>query len=392
MALSSRGPVAAIIVAAGRGVRAGGSVPKQYRKIGGRSVLAKAIQPFLDCPTVNTVTVVINGDDLDAYQHAVTSHPKLKAPVNGGHSRQESVRNGLESLVAEMPSRVLIHDGARPFLTAGLVEEVIAALDDAPGALPATPVSDTLKRANDDDIVAETIPRDGMFAAQTPQGFHYADILEAHRIYATEGTFTDDAAIAEAAGFAVRIVPGEAGNTKITSSHDIDEAENRLAEAMTTRTGTGYDVHALGDGDHVILGGISIPHDSALIGHSDADVVLHAITDAILGALADGDIGDHFPPSDPAFRGVSSDRFLADAVSRIARRGGTLDHIDTTIVAEGPKIGPHRDTMRARIAEICGIDLGSVSVKATTNERLGFLGRGEGIAAIATATLRLPKS
>ena len=286
---------------------------------------------------------------------------------------------------------MLIHDGARPFLSIRLIASVIAGLGDAAGALPATPVADTLKRASADALVEETIPRDGIFAAQTPQGFRFADILRAHRRYASaETAFTDDAAIAEAAGIKVRIVPGEAANTKITSSEDIDAAERLLSAGMITKVGSGYDVHALGEGDHVILGGVRIDHAGSLIGHSDADVVLHAITDAILGALADGDIGDHFPPSDPAFAGVSSDRFLADAVSRVTKRGGTIDHLDATIIAEAPKIGPRRDAIRASIAAICGIATASVSVKATTNEHLGFLGRGEGIAALATATLRLP--
>ncbi|MHA1560162.1 MAG: bifunctional 2-C-methyl-D-erythritol 4-phosphate cytidylyltransferase/2-C-methyl-D-erythritol 2,4-cyclodiphosphate synthase [Alphaproteobacteria bacterium] len=391
MAPNVSGPVAAIIVAGGRGLRAGGTTPKQYRFLQRRSILARSVQPFLDHDAIGSVAVVIREEDTELFRQCVPEHNKLRAPVVGGATRQESVRQGLETLTADPPFAVLIHDGARPFLTADLITRVINNLGDSAGVLPALPVTDTLKRANSELIVETTVSRDHLFAAQTPQGFRFTEILGAHRLCAeTDAEFTDDVAIAEAAKMAVRIVPGEAANTKITSNEDIHVAEQRLAIGMTTRVGTGYDVHALGPGDHVILGGIEIPFTQALVGHSDADVVLHAITDALLGTVGDGDIGSHFPPSDPSLLNAPSDRFLHDATSRVRDRGGIIDHLDVTIIAEAPKIGPHREAMRERIAGICEIAIDSVSVKATTNERLGFVGRSEGIAALATATVRLP--
>ncbi|MCW5696563.1 MAG: bifunctional 2-C-methyl-D-erythritol 4-phosphate cytidylyltransferase/2-C-methyl-D-erythritol 2,4-cyclodiphosphate synthase [Bauldia sp.] len=382
--------VAALIVAAGRGMRAGGEVPKQYRPLAGQSILSRSLRPFLDHPQVAQVAVVIHPDDRALYDAATTAHARLTEPVAGGDTRQESVRLGLAGLAAGKPDLVLIHDAARPFVTAAVIDRVIAALDDVPGALPAIPVADTLKRGAADGAVTETVPRDGLFGAQTPQGFHFEPIRQAHEA-ARGQALTDDAAVAEAAGLAVRLVAGDAANIKLTTAEDIAAAEERMESAGETRVGTGYDVHALGPGTAVTLGGVAIPHDGALVGHSDADVALHALTDALLGAIADGDIGVHFPPSDPEWRGAASSRFLAFAVERVLTRGGAIVHLDLAIVAEAPKIGPHRDAMRARIAEICGIDTGRVAVKATTSERLGFLGRGEGIAAIATATIRLPK-
>jgi 2-C-methyl-D-erythritol 4-phosphate cytidylyltransferase/2-C-methyl-D-erythritol 2,4-cyclodiphosphate synthase len=262
--------------------------------------------------------------------------------------------------------------------------------------VPTLPVSSTLKAVDADGRVTATVPRDRLHAAETPQGFRFAAILDAHRKAAAEGRdFTDDAAVAEWAGIPVRTVPGDPANIKLTTAADIIAADRRLAgEAALKlgdiRVGNGYDVHALGPGGQVMLGGIAIPHALGLVGHSDADVALHALTDAVLGAIAEGDIGAHFPPSDPQWRGASSDRFLADAVRRVAARGGVIAHLDLTIIAEAPKIGPHRAAMRQRIAEICGIAVDRVAVKATTNEGLGFIGRGEGIAAHATATIRLP--
>lgn len=391
MARIPSGPVAAIIVAGGRGSRAGGTEPKQYRVLHRRSVLARAIQPFLDHDAIGSVAVVIRDEDRDLFWRFVPPDSKLRAPILGGATRQESVRLGLEALAADPPSAILIHDGARPFVTKDLISRIVDNLEDSEGVLPALQVTDTLKRSTSEQFVESTVSRDRLFAAQTPQGFRFAQILDAHRLCAqTDTEFTDDVAIAEAAGISVRIVPGDAANTKITSNEDIHAAEQRLDDGMITKVGTGYDVHALGPGDHVILGGIKIPFTQALIGHSDADVVLHAITDSLLGTLGDGDIGSHFPPSDASLLNVDSDRFARDAISRVKGRGGVIDHLDVMIIAEGPKVGPHREAMRERIAGICEVEIDSVSVKATTNERLGFLGRGEGIAALATATVRLP--
>ena len=390
MAFPSFGSVAVLIVAGGRGIRAGGGLPKQYRSIGGQSILARSMRPFLDHPAVNKVAVVIHPDDRALYNDAVETHPKLTPVIAGGPERQESVRLGLEALAAaEGPDLVLIHDAVRPFVSSGLIDRVIGGLAEDQAILPALPVADTLKRADVAGHVVETVARDGIYGAQTPQGFHFAAILAAHRSAAGDA-HTDDAGIAEAAGITVRLVEGEAANRKITSQEDIAIADRLLAAALETKVATGYDVHATGPGDHVTLGGVRIPHDRSLVGHSDADVVLHAITDAILGTIADGDIGSHFPPTDASLKGASSDRFLAKAVALLRERGGMLTHVDATIIAEAPKIGPHRDAMRARIAEICGVLIGSVAVKATTNERLGSIGRGEGIAALATVTARLP--
>ena len=391
MAALSPGPITALVVAGGRGVRAGSGTPKQYRRLGGATILARSARPFLDHPSVGQVTVVIHPDDRERYAETIEPHPKLNPPVEGGRERQESVRLGLEALSERPPEWVLIHDGARPFVTLAIIDRVIAALAENPAVMTAVPTADTLKRAGPDRNVEATLSRDGLYAAQTPQGFKFAAILEAHRQAASDtAAFTDDAAIAEHAGLPVRIVEGDAGNTKITNLEDLKMAERFLAAGSETRVGTGYDVHALGPGTNIMLGGIRIPHDQALIGHSDADVVLHALTDAILGAIGEGDIGTHFPPSDSSLAGANSGRFLAAAVSRLQTRDGAVVHLDVTIIAEAPKIGPHREAMRHRIAEISGIDVDRVAVKATTNERLGFIGRGEGIAALATATIRLP--
>jgi len=317
-------------------------------------------------------------------------------PVHGGASRQQSVLNGLAALEDLNPDKVLIQDAARPFASAALLTRVIGALDAADAVLPVVPVANTLKRIRADGTVAETVPRENLAGAETPQGFRFAAIRDAHRRAAAAGVeVTDDAAVAEWAGIPVVTVAGEAGNVKLTTAEDFADADRRLAAeaalaAGDVRVGVGYDVHALGPGDWVTLGGVQIPHTRGLVGHSDADVVLHALTDAVLGALADGDIGSHFPPSDERWRGASSDRFLAFAVERVAARGGRLAHLDVAVIAEAPKIGPHRDAMRTRIASIAGIRPDQVGVKATTNEGLGFIGRSEGIAAYAMATIRLP--
>ncbi len=386
----------ALIVAAGRGVRAGGEIPKQYRDIGGTPVLRHTIAAFLSHPGIDRVVVTISADDSRYGNAAPQNSTALLPPVIGGETRQESVRRGLEALADLAPERVLIHDGARPFVSAAVIGRVVDALDAAEAVIPALPVPATLKAVDDDGFITATVPREGLQAAETPQGFRFAAILAAHRRAAAEGhDCTDDAAVAEWAGIPVKVVAGEAANVKLTSSEDIAMADRReQAEAALAlgdiRVGTGYDVHAFGAGNEVMLGGVAIPHTRGVVGHSDADVVLHALTDAVLGAIADGDIGFHFPPSDPEWKGASSDRFLAFAVERVHARGGRIGNVDVVIVTEGPRISEHRDAIRERIAGICRITPDRVGVKATTNENLGFIGRGEGIAAQAVATVRLP--
>ncbi len=394
MALSTR--VAALIVAAGRGSRAGGAGPKQYVPLGGQSILSRTVRAFTDHPRVSEVRVVIHADDLATYDTAIASLDiRPGAPIMGGATRQDSVRAGLEALAQQPPDLVLIHDAARPFVDGGLIGRVILALDRAEAALPVLPVTDTLKRGADGYVV-ETVPRDGLYRAQTPQGFRYGRILHAHRAAAKaeRSDFTDDAAIAEWQGIQVALVSGSAHNLKITTAEDLASAQENLmregAGGFGIRVGSGFDVHAFGPGDGVTLCGVRIPHTHALVGHSDADVALHALTDAILGALGEGDIGMHFPPAEPRWAGAASEMFLRDAVFRTHDKGGTVEHLDLTIICETPKIGPHRDAFRASIASIAGLDEGRISVKATTTERLGFTGRGEGIAAMATATVRLP--
>lgn len=375
--------------------------PKQYRQLGGRAILARSLEALAAAERVSKILAVIHPDDHAAYRDAVddlTLGERLAAPVAGGATRQASVLAGLEALSEDPPDFVLVHDGVRPFVSPRTIDAVIDALAGGRDAVvAATAVVDTLKRAEEDGRVSATVSRDALWAAQTPQGFRYAPLLAAHREAASTGqaAFTDDAAVAEWAGLEVHVVEGEKDNMKITTAEDLKAAQARVkgadwASLADIRTGQGYDVHAFAEGDHVTLGGIDIPHERRLSGHSDADVGLHAITDAIFGALAEGDIGSHFPPSDPQWKGAASDIFLREAVSRVAARGGVIAHVDLTIVCEAPKIGPHRDAMRARIAEICGLALDRVAVKATTSERLGFTGRREGIAAHAIATVRLP--
>ena len=400
--MEDRRRVAAVVVAAGTGTRAAGldGLPKQYRAVAGRTVLAHTLAAFLDHPGIDRVVTVIHPDHGDLHAGAtadLTGSPKLLPPVVGGATRQASVRAGLEALADEAPDLVLVHDAARPFLSAAVLDRTIAALGSSDAALVGVRLVDTLKRADPDDRVIGTVPRDGMWAAQTPQGFRFAALLAAHARAAVEGRedFTDDAAVAEWAGLSVRLVEGERGNTKITTAEDLAEAERRMtierfAALADVRVGWGYDVHSFEPGDHVTLCGVKIPHEARLNGHSDADVPLHALTDAILGALGDGDIGAHFPPSDMRWRGCASAVFVRDAIARLKRRGGLLAHVDITIVAEAPKIGPHREQMRATVAEICEIPIDRVGLKATTNEKIGFVGRREGIAAMASATIRLP--
>jgi 2-C-methyl-D-erythritol 4-phosphate cytidylyltransferase/2-C-methyl-D-erythritol 2,4-cyclodiphosphate synthase len=386
--------VAAVIVAAGRGLRAGGNLPKQYRELAGEPVIRSSLSLFAWHGQIGAVQAVIHPDDRGSYE-AAAKGLRLLPPVSGGASRQASVRAGLEALAARAPDIVLIHDAARPFCSTELVSRAIVACGETGAAIPALEVTDTIKRVDAGGHVAGTIDRAQLRAVQTPQAFKFAALLDVHRRAAKEGRddFTDDAALAEWAGIKVATFPGESGNVKLTTDEDFAKAEaRRIANLADLRLGNGFDVHAFGDGDHVWLGGVKIPHDRGLTGHSDADVALHALVDAILGALADGDIGKHFSPNDPRWRGASSDQFLKFAVERVNKRGGKIAHLDLTIVCEEPRIGPHRDTIRKRIAEIAEMSIERVAVKATTSEQLGFTGRREGIVAMATATVRLPWS
>ncbi|MGC1695204.1 MAG: bifunctional 2-C-methyl-D-erythritol 4-phosphate cytidylyltransferase/2-C-methyl-D-erythritol 2,4-cyclodiphosphate synthase [Pseudolabrys sp.] len=388
--------VAAVVVAAGRGIRAGADMPKQFRPIGGESPLRRALLMFVEHREVGFVQPVIRQEDLDRYRSSAAGIDVL-GPAFGGLTRQASVRAGLEAVAERKPDIVLIHDAARPFASAALVSRAIAAAKQSGAAIPALAVTDTVKTVDASGLVGATLDRNTLRLVQTPQGFAFETLLDAHRRAAAQGRddFTDDAALAEWAGLKVSVFAGDPGNIKITEESDFARAEAHVLSALgDVRTGAGIDVHAFGQntdfGDHVTIGGIRIPHGQALTGHSDADVALHALVDAILGALAEGDIGAHFPPSDPQWRGTASDRFLTFAVERVQARGGRIAHLDLTIVCESPKIGPHRDAIRGNIARLAGIDAGRVAVKATTSEKLGFTGRGEGIAAYATATIRLP--
>lgn len=385
------GKVAAVVVAGGRGVRAGGDVPKQYRLLAGIPIIRHCLALFAGHPEVDLVQPVIHRDDEARFRDSAAGLSIL-GPVYGGATRQASVRAGLEALAPHRPAIVLVHDAARPFASPALISRAIAAARGG-AAVPGLPVSDTVKTVDAAGRVVATPDRATLRAVQTPQAFDFAALLAAHRKAAAAGRedFTDDAALAEWAGLTVTVFEGEAANMKLTTDDDFARAEReRLASLGDIRAGGGYDVHAFGDGDHVMLGGVSIPHDRGLAGHSDADAPLHALVDAILGALAEGDIGTHFPPSDPQWRGASSDRFLAFAVDRVRKRGGQIAHLDLTIVCEAPRVGPHRDAIRARIAEIAGISVDRVGLKATTSEQMGFTGRREGLAAYATATVRLP--
>jgi 2-C-methyl-D-erythritol 4-phosphate cytidylyltransferase/2-C-methyl-D-erythritol 2,4-cyclodiphosphate synthase len=384
---------AAIVVAGGDGSRAGDGVPKQFRILAGEPVLRRSLRLFTDHRAIGAVQAVIRPADVARYEAISRGLPKCLPPVSGGKTRQASVLAGLESLLPIAPRFVLVHDAARPFATGTLIERAIATMQSVRAAVPAIPVSDTIKRVDAEGRVAANVDRKTLRAVQTPQTFAYEPLLEAHRRAASEGRddFTDDAALMEWAGVPVATFEGDAANMKLTTADDFERAEALLAHRLgDVRTGTGYDVHAFDDGNHVTLGNVKIAHDKKLSGHSDADVLLHALTDAILGALAEGDIGAHFPPSDAKWRGADSSIFLEFAANRVRDRGGMIGHLDATLICEAPRIGPHREAMRARIAEICGIEMGRVGVQATTNEGLGFLGRGEGIAAMATATIRLP--
>ena len=402
--------VAAVVVAAGRGIRIGGGTPKQYRRVGGQAVLTRTLAALGGHPGIDRVQVVIAGDAAAFYEECVAEldpavRAKLGAPVEGGATRQQSVRAGLEALErAGAPETVLVHDAARPYVDTALVDRAIAAGREYRAAVPGIAVSDTIKLVAEAAAlvsrVRETPAREALRAVQTPQAFAFAALLDAHRSAAAAGlhAFTDDGALAEWAGLDVVVFEGDLRNRKITQAADLIEADRAFSDpripAMTTyvtRLGTGFDVHAFTEGDHVWLGGVKIPADRGVLAHSDGDVALHALTDALLGAIADGDIGTHFPPSEERWRGASSDQFLAHAAALVRARGGRIDHLDITVLAEAPRIGKYREAIRARIAEVAGVPLSAVSIKATTTEKLGFVGRAEGLAAQAAATVRLPE-
>ncbi|MFG1318388.1 bifunctional 2-C-methyl-D-erythritol 4-phosphate cytidylyltransferase/2-C-methyl-D-erythritol 2,4-cyclodiphosphate synthase [Xanthobacter autotrophicus] len=386
----------AIVVAAGRGTRAGGPLPKQYQAIAGEPVLRRTLRLFAAHPRITAVLVVIHSDDSVRFADTARDLPKILAPAFGGATRQASVRAGLEALAAAgrtSPDLVLVHDAARPYTSPDLIARAVEAAGRADAAIPVLAVTDTVKRVDADGIVVETLDRAALRTVQTPQAFRFAALRAAHAAAAAAGveTLTDDAAVMEWAGHSVATFEGESTNVKLTTPEDMTRAAGAsFADLADVRTGTGFDVHAFGPGDHVMLGGVAVPHSAGLVGHSDADVGLHALTDALLGALCDGDIGAHFPPSDPQWKGASSDRFLAHAVEKVTARGGRIAHLDLTLICEAPKVGPHRDAIRAAISLITGVPLARVSVKATTTEKLGFTGRREGIAAMASATIRLP--
>jgi 2-C-methyl-D-erythritol 4-phosphate cytidylyltransferase/2-C-methyl-D-erythritol 2,4-cyclodiphosphate synthase len=397
--------IAILIVAGGRGSRAGEGLPKQYRLLAGRTVLARTLQAMRDAAPDAALKVVIHPDDRDLYAQSVGElgdalRAALSQPALGGATRQESVRNGLEAIAGETvgrtPEIVLIQDAARPFADPALVARAVDAARKHGAAAPGVPLNDTVKQIDANGVVVATPDRARLRAVQTPQSFRFDLILEAHRAAATGGReYTDDAMIAEAAGHAVHIFDGDPANFKLTTPEDFARAMEQLnAPALAAlpdiRMGQGYDVHAFAPGDKVWLGGVAIAHDHALAGHSDADVLMHAITDAVLGAIAEGDIGAHFPPSDPQWKGAASRIFLEHACKLVRARGGMIAHIDATVVCEAPKVGPHREAIRQSLASIMGLDVGRVAIKATTTEKLGFTGRREGIAALAIATVRLP--
>jgi len=388
--------IGVVIVAAGRGERAGSPEegPKQYRRIGGRPVIAHTLERFLSWPRSGPVVVVIHPDDAALYATATVDVDGAAKVITtfGGETRQRSVYEGLTALAGTEATHVMIHDAARPFVDHDTLDRVAAALDEGhDGVLPAMPVTDTLKRGGSDGLVHETVPRAGLYAAQTPQTFLLSSIRTAHEKAAAlrREDFTDDASIAEWAGLPVALVEGSVDNVKLTVKRDIAMADEKLSQMSfpDVRTGNGYDVHQLEPGDGVTLCGVFIPHDFKLSGHSDADVAIHALTDALLATCGAGDIGDHFPPSDMQWRGAASKIFLAHAAKIVRERGGIITNADVSLIAEAPKVAPHRDRMRENLAEILGITVDRCSVKATTNEKMGFVGRGEGIAAIATATV-----
>ncbi len=389
-----------LIVAAGRGVRAGEGLPKQYRHLAGVPVLTHTLRACLASEAIDRVQIVIHPDDRALHDDAVARLSEeqrllIKPVAIGGATRAASVRQGLAAL-ADLPDEtlVLIHDAARPFLNASLVERARAAASRHGAAIPVLGVTDTVKEVDAAGLVIATLDRSALRTVQTPQAFRLGLIRGAHAAAEAQGRddFTDDGAVIEWHGNTLATFPGDSGNLKLTHPEDFVRAESRLEPSppMLTRVATGYDVHAFGPGDHVWLAGVRVPHDHGVIAHSDGDVALHALCDALFGVIGDGDIGVHFPPSDPQWRGASSDRFLAFACERVRQRGGIIDHLDLSIVCERPKIGPFRAAMQARVAAIAGIPADQVGLKATTSERLGFTGRSEGLAALATVTVRLP--
>ncbi|MGD0639376.1 MAG: bifunctional 2-C-methyl-D-erythritol 4-phosphate cytidylyltransferase/2-C-methyl-D-erythritol 2,4-cyclodiphosphate synthase [Roseiarcus sp.] len=390
--------VSLIVVAAGRGARLGAATPKQYLACAGKPLLAHALEALAAAHEFCAATVVIHPDDRQAYEAALgflspAAASRFGPPAFGGASRQQSVLAGLEAQSAAAPDLVLIHDGARIFPSRALVARAIEAAELHGAAIPAIPLSDTIKQVDATGRILASPDRASLRAVQTPQAFRFDWILEAHRRAAREGVgdLTDDGAVAAWAGHATYVFDGDPENGKVTTMQDLRAAEARLMSAASDiRVGQGFDVHAFAPGDGVWLGGVHIAHDHALSGHSDADVALHALADALYGALGEGDIGAHFPPSDPRWRGAASSIFLGDATARVRARGGVIAHLDVTVICEAPKIGPHREAMRARIAEIAAIAIDRVGVKATTTESLGFTGRREGIACLASATIRLP--
>ena len=378
---------AVIIVAAGRGHRVGGEIPKQYLDIGKVPVLRRTLDIFIENEYIDHIQVVIHPDDQELYYDAI-GDIDIPTPVFGGDTRQQSVLNGLEALARHNPEYVYIHDAARPFLSHDLIKQLATEVEISGAVIPALNMTDTVKQMTDDHI-EQTINRDILYTAQTPQAFRYKAIFMAHRRFENE-QMTDDSMLAEQSGLKVRIIPGERNNFKITTEDDLEKAEQMLGNIYNDfRVGYGVDVHAFEDGDHVILGGVKIDHTKKLKGHSDADVALHAITDAILGAIAKGDIGEHFPPSDDKWKGAGSEIFLSHAAKLVKQENGVISNVDLTIICEEPKIGPHRDLIRERISEIIDVEVSRISVKATTTEKLGFTGEKKGIMAQAVATVRL---
>lgn len=385
---------AALIVAAGKGLRAGGTTPKQFAPLCGKPMLAHSVTALSLHPAITEITVVIGEGQEEQAREKLGESVNFVNLVTGGAERRDSVRTGLEALEGKGITRVLIHDAARPFLPATVIDALLEALDHAPGAVPVLPVTDTLARSSDsggDATLGDNVPRAGLNRIQTPQAFHFNAILAAHRAWPDDEEATDDAQMLRRMGQDVLLVPGDPMLEKITHPQDFAAAEARHAATLVSRSATGFDVHRFEVGQELWLGGVLIPHDRGLSGHSDADVALHAITDALLGTIGAGDIGMHFPPSDPKWRGAASAQFLEHAAGLIREQGGIIDFIDVTIICEAPKIGPHRDAIRAGIAAILSLPVSRVSLKATTTERLGFTGRGEGMAAQAIATVRLPE-
>jgi len=386
--------IGAVVVAAGTGSRAGGEKPKQYQVIGGRPVVWWALKSFCDHPSISHIQPVIGAGQTDLFASA-TEGLAIEPPVIGGETRQESCRRGLEAIARHDVTHVLIHDAARPFVSADLISRVITGLQEHQSAIPGLAIADTVKKAPYGTI-EQTIDRSGLWTVQTPQGFAFEAIRDAHEKARQSGqsSLTDDAAVAELAGLDVAIIPGAAENRKMTTSADLAEADRALSASFhdlpDIRTGMGIDIHPFAEGDHVMLCGVPIAHTHRLAGHSDADAALHALTDAILGAIGEGDIGMHFPPSDPQWKNAASSIFLAKAVELLSHRGGRIGNVDIAILAEAPRISPHLAAMKAKLAALLGVSEDRIAIKATTTEKLGFVGRGEGITAFATVLVRLP--